>query len=180
MSKKAVHVKWDSDNPSNRQNYAGSLKTKGSGSRKVPSFNDRMMILVGVPIVWCWLLSAMTIIFMGISRPDLVMPMLEGFIALLAIVGTLATVIVTSMLELWKNEQNKEVEVIPERLSHSIILDGEERRHRMHIESLRLALEAEDSVAFLQEVNKGDFNPSKCESDGHFFDPVPSSSKKRK
>jgi len=177
MSTKPIKVKFESDNSKERM-YYGSLKSKGSGSRKVPSFNDRMMILVGVPIVWCWLLSAMTIIFMGISRPDLVMPQMEGFVALLAIVGTLATLIVTSMLELWKNEQNKEVEVIPERLTHSILLDGEERRHRMHIESLRLALDADDSVAFLKEVNRGSVKDER--TDGHFFDPVPSHSKKNK
>ena len=51
----------------------GSLKVRGSGSRKVPSFNDSMMRYVGIPIVWCWLLSAMVIIFMGISAPDMVM-----------------------------------------------------------------------------------------------------------
>jgi len=158
----------------------GTLKVKGSGSRKVPSFNDRMMILVGVPIVWCWLLSAMTIIFMGIIRPDLVMPMLEGFIALLAIVGTLATVIVTSMLELWKNEQNKEVEVIPERLSHSIILDGAERRHAMEIEKLKLALQADDSIAFLRELHLNSSRSMPSELDDHIFDPVPKSSRKKR
>jgi hypothetical protein len=141
-----------------KKRIAGSLKTQGSGSRKVPSFNDRMMSLVGIPIVWAWLLSAMTIIFMGISNPDLIMPQLEGFVALLAIVGTLATLIVTSMLELWKSEQQKEVEVIPERLTHSILLDAEERRHKMEIETLRLIVEAEDTPALLKHLksSKGD------------------------
>ena len=155
-----------------------SLKVKGSGSRKVPSFNDSMMRYVGIPIVWCWLLSAMTIIFMGISAPDMVMPMLEGFISLLAIVGTLATLIVTSMLELWKTEQMKEVDVIPERLTHSIILDGEERRHNMEIEKLRLALEADDSIAFLREIKLNKDTPT--DLDDHYFDPVPKSSRKQR
>lgn len=156
----------------------GSLKVKGSGSRKVPSFNDSMMRYVGIPIVWCWLLSAMIIIFMGISAPDMVMPMLEGFISLLAIVGTLATLIVTSMLELWKTEQMKEVDVIPERLTHSIMLDGEERRHTMEIEKLKLALEAEDSIAFLRELNSHR-SPS-SDLDSHDFDPMPSNSRKKR
>ena len=49
MSTKPIKVKFESDNSKERM-YYGSLKSKGSGSRKVPSFNDRMMILVGVPI----------------------------------------------------------------------------------------------------------------------------------
>jgi hypothetical protein len=159
----------------------GSLKVRGSGSRKVPSFNDSMMRYVGIPIVWCWLLCAMTIIFMGITAPDKVMPMLEGFIALLAIIGTLSTLIVTSMLELWKTEQMKEVDVIPARLTHSILLDGEERRHSMEIEKLKLALEAEDSIAFLHEMNAlSHTHNTKRESDGHFFDPVPLQSNKKR
>jgi len=97
------------------------------------------MTWVGVPIVWGWLLAAMTIVFQGIRDPESVMPMIEGFVALLAIVGTLATLIVTSMLELWKTEQQKEVEVIPIRLEHAVALNAEERRHRMEMETIKTA-----------------------------------------
>jgi len=109
-----------------------------------------MMTLVGVPIVWCWLLAAMTIIYTGIKSPDTVMPLLDGFVALLAIVGTLATLIVTSMLELWKSEQQKEVEVIPARLEHAIALNAEERRHAMEMKALNIAIESGN----MAEVNK--------------------------
>jgi hypothetical protein len=71
----------------------------------------------------------------------------------------------------------KEVDVIPERLTHSIVLDGEERRHIMEIEKLRLALEAEDSIAFLREMQKG---RSHSDLDNHIFDPVPKSSRKQR
>jgi hypothetical protein len=110
-----------------------------NGNKKDKSFNDKMMTWVGVPIVWAWLLAAMTIVFQGIRDPESVMPMLEGFISLLAIVGTLATLIVTSMLELWKTEQQKEVEVIPVRLEHAVALNAAERRHRMEIETIKTA-----------------------------------------
>jgi len=110
-----------------------------NGNKKDKSFNDNMMTWVGVPIVWGWLLAAMTIVFQGIRDPESVMPMIEGFVALLAIVGTLATLIVTSMLELWKTEQQKEVEVIPIRLEHAVALNAEERRHRMEMETIKTA-----------------------------------------
>ncbi len=112
-----------------------------NGNKKDRSFNDKMMTWIGVPIVWGWLLAAMTIVFQGIRDPESVMPMLEGFISLLAIVGTLATLIVTSMLELWKTEQQKEVEVIPVRLEHAVALNAEERRHRMEIDTIKTAHE---------------------------------------
>ncbi len=113
--------------------------SSNNGNMKDRSFNDNMMTWIGVPIVWSWLLAAMTIVFQGIRDPESIMPMLEGFIALLAIVGTLATLIVTSMLELWKSEQQKEVEVIPVRLGHAVALDADERRHKMEMETIKMA-----------------------------------------
>ena len=84
--------------------------------------NDWMMRYIGLPIVWAWLAAEMGIVAMGVYDPDAVMPMLEGYIALLAIVGTLATLIVTSMLELWKTEQTQEIATMEDRIAH---------RHRM-------------------------------------------------
>ena len=84
--------------------------------------NDWMMRYIGLPIVWAWLVAAMGIVAMGVYDPEAVMPMLEGYIALLAIVGTLATLIVTSMLELWKTEQTQEIATMEDRIAH---------RHRM-------------------------------------------------
>jgi len=84
--------------------------------------NDWMMKYIGLPIVWGWLIAALGIVAMGVYDPDAVMPMLEGYIALLAIVGTLATLIVTSMLELWKTEQTQEIATMEDRIAH---------RHRM-------------------------------------------------
>ena len=84
--------------------------------------NDWMMKYIGLPIVWGWLMAALGIVAMGVYAPDSVMPMLEGYIALLAIVGTLATLIVTSMLELWKTEQTQEIGTMEDSIAH---------RHRM-------------------------------------------------
>ena len=92
-----------------------------------PSINDWMMRRLGLPIVWGWLAAALAIVGYGIYDPNSVMPMLEGFISLLAIVGTLATLIVTSMLELWKSEQQKEIETMELRMAH---------RHEMEMTQL--------------------------------------------
>ena len=86
------------------------------------TLNDWMMRYIGLPIVWGWLLAALGIVGMGVYDPDSVMPLLEGYVALLAIGGTLATLIVTSMLELWKTEQTQEIATMEDRIAH---------RHRM-------------------------------------------------
>ena len=91
--------------------------------------NDWMMRYIGLPIVWGWLLAALGIVAMGVYDPDSVMPMLEGYIALLAIVGTLATLIVTSMLELWKTEQTQEIATMEDRIAHRHKMEEMEMAH---------------------------------------------------
>ena len=95
--------------------------------------NDWMMRYIGLPIVWGWLLAALGIVLMGVYDPDSVMPMLEGYIALLAIVGTLATLIVTSMLELWKSEQTQEIATMEDRILHRQRMEELELLHTHHL-----------------------------------------------
>ena len=91
--------------------------------------NDWMMRYIGLPIVWGWLVAALGIVAMGVYDPNAVMPMLEGYIALLAIVGTLATLIVTSMLELWKTEQTQEIATMEDRIAHRHKMEEMEMAH---------------------------------------------------
>lgn len=99
--------------------------------------NDWMMRYIGLPIVWAWLLAAMGIVAMGVYDPEAVMPMLEGYIALLAIVGTLATLIVTSMLELWKSEQTQEIATMEDRISHRQRMEELEILHKHHLAEIK-------------------------------------------
>ena len=110
---------------------------KGNKSKPVwggkTTVNDWMMRYIGLPIVWGWLLAALGIVAMGVYAPDSVMPMLEGYIALLAIVGTLATLIVTSMLELWKSEQTQEIGTMEDRIAHRHKMEELELLHSHHL-----------------------------------------------
>ena len=99
--------------------------------------NDWMMRYIGLPIVWAWLLAAMGIVAMGVYDPEAVMPMLEGYIALLAIVGTLATLIVTSMLELWKSEQTQEIATMEDRILHRQRMEELELLHVHHLAEIK-------------------------------------------
>jgi len=110
-----------------------SNKTVWGGKTTV---NDWMMRYIGLPIVWGWLLAALGIVLMGVYDPDSVMPMLEGYIALLAIVGTLATLIVTSMLELWKSEQTQEIATMEDRIAHRHRMEELELLHNHHLSEI--------------------------------------------
>jgi len=77
------------------------------------SFNDRMMLLIGVPIVLAWVAFACLVIWSGL-RDDKVINDIDGYATLLAIIGGPALLIVTSMLELWKSEQQGEINLHPD------------------------------------------------------------------
>lgn len=77
------------------------------------SFNDRMMLLIGVPIVLAWVAFACLVIYSGL-QDDKVINDIDGYATLLAIIGGPALLIVTSMLELWKSEQQGEINLHPD------------------------------------------------------------------
>lgn len=77
------------------------------------SVNDRMMLLVGVPVVLAWMAFACLVIWSGL-QDDKVMNNIDGYTTLIAIIGGPALLILTSILELWKSEQNQEITSMPE------------------------------------------------------------------
>ena len=118
------------------------------------SFNDKMMLLIGVPIVLAWVAFACLVIYSGL-QDDKVINDIDGYATLLAIIGGPALLIVTSMLELWKSEQQGEINLHPDLVmqnqqianlraehdrtmaisaqKHSQQMDAEERRVKLGI-----------------------------------------------
>jgi len=118
------------------------------------SFNDRMMLVIGVPIVLAWVALASLIIWSGLGD-EKVIEDIDGYATLLAIIGGPALLIVTSMLELWKSEQQGEINLHPDlvmqnqqianlraehdrlmaltELEHRNLMDAEERRVNLGI-----------------------------------------------
>ena len=121
---------------------------------KNTSFNDKMMLVIGVPIVLSWVALASLIIWSGLGD-EKVIDDIDGYATLLAIIGGPALLIVTSMLELWKSEQQGEINLHPElvmqnqqianlraehdrlialrELEHRNLMDAEERRVNLGI-----------------------------------------------
>lgn len=118
------------------------------------SFNDKMMLVIGVPIVLAWVALASLIIWSGLGD-EKVIEDIDGYATLLAIIGGPALLIVTSMLELWKSEQQGEINLHPDlvmqnqqianlraehdrlialkELEHRNLMDAEERRVNLGI-----------------------------------------------
>ena len=70
------------------------------------SVNDRMIKWTALPAVYLWLAASGSVVAMGIVKPDVVLENIEGFIALIAIIGGTAQPAFATMLE-FGNKSNK-------------------------------------------------------------------------
>ena len=102
---------------------------------KDKSFNDKLMILMGVPIVLTWLGLAAYVIYMATKDPDVVLQNLDGFTAVLGLIGGPALLIITKMLDLWSNEQANEINEIPSELAHRRTLQEMEQKHALSMDA---------------------------------------------
>ncbi len=102
------------------------------GSRQ--SFNDRMVKRTVLPAIYLWLLSAGAVVGMGIWKPEVVLMNLDGFIALIAIIGGTAGPALNTILRMWEQEQTAEMVEIPLDSEHERERDAEEHLHQMTME----------------------------------------------
>jgi len=115
------------------------------GRKTDKSFNDRMVSRTVIPAIYLWLLSCAAVVGMGIWKPAIVLENLDGFIALIAIIGGTAGPALSTVLRMWESEQTVEIENMGVELEHertrdeeqhkaSMVRDSDEHTHRMHIE----------------------------------------------
>lgn len=118
------------------------------------SVNDRMIKWTALPAVYLWLAASGAVVAMGIIKPDVVLTNIEGFIALIAIIGGTAQPAFATMLELWKQEQQTETELHPgimesqtrvmeqrAALEREMALNAQKHKHMMDAEERRAKIE---------------------------------------
>jgi len=114
------------------------------------SVNDRMVKWTALPAVYLWLAASGAVVAMGIIRPEVVLENIEGFIALIAIIGGTAQPAFATMLELWKQEQQTETDLHPSviesqtkvmeqraALDREMALNAQKHKHMMDAEERR-------------------------------------------
>lgn len=99
---------------------------------KNDSVNDRMVKWTTLPAVYLWLAASGSVVAMGILKPEVVLENLEGFIALIAIIGQTAAPAFATILELWKAEQQTETEL------HPTVINNKEDGMRLAAEHQRV------------------------------------------
>lgn len=118
------------------------------------SVNDRMIKWTAIPAIYLWLAASGAVVAMGIVKPDVVLENIEGFIALIAIIGGTAQPAFATMLELWKTEQQTETDLHPSviesqtrvmearaELERKMALQAQEHKHMMDAEERRAKIE---------------------------------------
>ena len=118
------------------------------------SVNDRMVKWTALPAVYLWLAASGAVVAMGIHRPEVVLENIEGFIALIAIIGGTAQPAFATMLELWKQEQQTETDLHPAviesqtkvmeqraALEREMALNAQKHKHMMDAEERRAKIE---------------------------------------
>lgn len=108
----------------------------GNMKRGGATFNDKMVSKTVIPAIYLWLAASGSVVGMGIYKPEVVLMNLDGFIALIAIIGATAAPALSTVLRMWESEQSQEVENIPTELKHQRELDTSEQTHRLEIEKL--------------------------------------------
>tara|TARA_R110001592_G_scaffold104354_1_gene293662 strand:- start:6405 stop:6851 length:447 start_codon:yes stop_codon:yes gene_type:complete len=132
------------------------------------SFNDRMVSKTVIPAIYLWLLSCGAVVGMGIWKPNIVLENLDGFIALIAIIGGVAGPALSTVLRMWESEQTVEIDNMGVELEHersrdeeqhkaSMIRGKDEHSHRMFIEK--------SEQEHIHEVEKHQLNVVRIEPD---------------
>lgn len=103
------------------------------------SFNDRMVKKTVVPLIYLWMLAAALVVGIGVAEPfmrgtTIILTNLDGFIALIAIIGGVAVPALTTLLRMWENEQSGEINEHPIQSEHERQRDIAEHEHHMKME----------------------------------------------
>lgn len=101
---------------------------------KGKSFNDRMVQRTVLPAIYLWLAAAGAVVAMGIWKPEVVLENLDGFIALIAIIGGVAAPALNTVLRMWESEQTVEIENIAVELKHDRERSQDQHIHAMDLE----------------------------------------------
>ena len=101
---------------------------------KEDTFNDRMVKRTVLPTIYLWLIAAGAIVGMGIVKPEVVLTNLDGFIALLAIITTVSSPALMTVMRMWESEQSVEIDNMGVEMEHERLRDSMKKEHVIAME----------------------------------------------
>ena len=112
------------------------------------NFNDRFILIIGAPIVLAWVIFACYIIFQGM-RSQSVLDNLDGYTTLIAIIGGPALLIIKDALDMWKQQQTAQIQLIPLKTEHGLRVVQAKRAHELQMD--RFATTGTEVFAAIEE-----------------------------
>tara|TARA_R100000900_G_scaffold21574_1_gene17298 strand:- start:485 stop:844 length:360 start_codon:yes stop_codon:yes gene_type:complete len=82
-----------------------------------------------LPVVYAWILAATALVVYGLYKPEDVLPNLEGFLALLAILSAPATLAISEINRLYAAHQEAQIQYEPDRLRHLMEMEQRDQSH---------------------------------------------------
>lgn len=131
--------------------------------KKPITFNDILLIILGVPLILAWLFFACYVIYSGIQDDTgLIQDNLDFYVALIAIVGSPALLFMNSVLESWKSEQAAELSALPSRLESEMKSAEAFLAHVKEMENAHIQHEIEQAALRQKhELDMDEFNTKK-------------------
>ena len=104
------------------------------------SFNNSVMVMVGVPLILSWLVFACFVIYSGVrDETGFIQTNLDFYVALIAIIGGPALLYIQAILEAWKSEQSAKLNTLPQRLEMEIQQSLAKHTHTLEMATAKLS-----------------------------------------
>tara|TARA_R100000152_G_C6781997_1_gene217912 strand:+ start:5186 stop:5581 length:396 start_codon:yes stop_codon:yes gene_type:complete len=104
------------------------------------SFNNSVMVMVGVPLILSWLVFACFVIYSGVrDETGFIQTNLDFYVALIAIIGGPALLYIQAILEAWKSEQSAKLNTLPQRLEMEIQQSLAKHTHALEMATAKLS-----------------------------------------
>ena len=97
------------------------------------NFNDKFILVIGAPIVLSWVIFACYVIYSGKHQPE-VLTNLDGYTTLIAIIGGPALLIIKDALDMWKQQQVAEIQLIPLKTEHGLAMVASRKQHELFMD----------------------------------------------
>jgi hypothetical protein len=122
--------------------------------KKADTFNDKMVNKTVIPAIYLWLMASGAVVAMGIWKPEVVLENLDGFIALIAIIGGVAAPALNTVLRMWESEQTIEIDNMGVEMEHERVRDALKKQHiiemekaeQTHIQALKKSAQEHEQI----------------------------------
>ena len=94
--------------------------------------NFRSILL---PVVYAWLAAAVSLVGYGLYKPEAVIPNLEGYLALLAILSAPATLAVSEINRLYAENMSAKIQMEPDLMKHQIKTQQDQQKHEIALDA---------------------------------------------